>query len=207
MNNEDLSGLSKRTQHVYEKNATRFAHERPKKLVEKPWLERLRKLIPANGKVLDLGCGAGEPIASYLIRHDYRVVGLDTSPTMIRLAQENLPTGDWRLGDIRTFDFPEQFDCIIGWNSFFHLTREEQRSALPSIARHLRPNGALLLTVGPHDGEAAGFVGDDPVYHASLSQGEYCRILSSLKLNVRDFVPEDPTCYGMTILVAQMSDK
>jgi SAM-dependent methyltransferase len=146
--------------------------------------------MPKYGVVLDLGCGAGEPIASYFLKHGHSVVGLDASANMIRLARENIPTGDWRLGDMRTFDFPDRFYGVIGWNSFFHLTREEQRNALPITAKHLRPEGALLLTVGPHDGGAAGCVGDGPVYHASLSQYEYTDILSSLSINIQKFVPK-----------------
>ena len=207
MRKKDLSQLAEKTQQVYERNARRFANDRPKFLVEKPWLERFRNLIPQRGKILDLGCGAGEPIAAYLIQEGHRVIGLDASNNMIQLAQENIPNGDWRVGDIRTFEFHEKFHGIIGWNSFFHLTREEQRHALPKIAKHLLPKGALLLTVGPHDGEVAGCVGDDPIYHASLAFEEYSRILSRHGMQVKSHAPEAPTCYGMTLLLAQKVGK
>ena len=207
MRKKDLSQLAEKTQQVYERNARRFANDRPKSLVEKPWLERFRNLIPQRGKILDLGCGAGEPIAAYLIQEGHRVIGLDASNNMIQLAQENIPNGDWRVGDIRTFEFHEKFHGIIGWNSFFHLTREEQRHALPNIVKHLLPKGALLLTVGPHAGEVAGCVGDDPIYHASLSFEEYSRILSRHGMQVKSYAPEDPTCYDMTPLLAQKVGK
>jgi len=161
------------------------------------------KLMPAYSSILDLGCGAGDPIASYFIKHGHCVVGLDSSLNMLAMACENIPSGDWRLGDMRQLDLPERFNGIIGWNSFFHLTRDEQRQTLPDIARHLLPGGALLLTVGPYEGEVAGCVGDDPIFHASLSLGEYSDILISHTVRIRAFVPEDPDCYGMTILLAQ----
>jgi len=205
LSNNDISGLALQTQLVYQRNARRFAEERPKSLIEKPWLDQFLKLIPEGGEILDLGCGAGDPIASYLIQHGHTVVGLDASSNMIDLARQNFPNGDWRHGDMRAFDFPERFHGIIGWNSFFHLTRDEQRKALPNIVKHLQPEGALLLTVGPHDGEVAGCVGDDPIYHASLSPNEYRDILSGLKVKIQDFAPEDPDCYGMTILLGQKS--
>ena len=31
------------------------------------WLDRFSDLLPKRAKVLDIGCGAGEPIAQYLI--------------------------------------------------------------------------------------------------------------------------------------------
>lgn len=207
LNNPNLTELAGRTQLVYERNARRFADERPKTLLEKSWLDRFRNLMHENGDVLDLGCGAGEPIASYLIQNGHRVVGLDASKNMIDLARQNIPNGDWRLGDMRTFQFPEHFHGIIGWNSFFHLTRDEQRTTLPIIASHLLPDGVVLLTVGPNDGEVAGLVGDDPIYHASLSQDEYGNILSDQGLEMVSFVEEDPECYGMTILLAKSIKK
>lgn len=201
-----MSELAKQTQLVYERNASRFAQQRPKSLTEKSWLDRFQKLIPTKAKILDLGCGAGEPIASYLMHCGHSVVGIDASTNMIRLAIDNIPTGDWRVGDMRTLALDERFNGIIGWNSFFHLTREEQRAVLPLIVRHLDPKGALLLTVGPYDGEEEGCVGDDPIYHASLSQEEYSDILLGLGLRVVEFVPEDQDCYSMTILLAVMDE-
>lgn len=63
-----------------------------------------------------------------------------------------------------------------------------------------------MLTVGTHDGEVTGRVGDDIVYHASLSQDEYCDILSNQGLEIESFVTEDPDCDGSTIMLAKMSE-
>lgn len=205
MDKNEISKLAGQTQEIYERNARRFARERPKDLVEKSWLDRFLKLIPDGGKILDLGCGGGEPIAGYLLKQGYEVVGVDASANMIAIATENFPEGDWRQGDMRSLGLRENFDGIIGWNSFFHLTRAEQRAALPNIIRHLRTGGALLLTVGPQDGEVTGFVGDDPIYHASLSPSEYGDILEGLGLKIVAFVPNDADCYGMTILLGVKS--
>ena len=103
-------------------------------------------------------------------------------------------------------DLNETFDGIIGWNSFFHLTRPEQRDVLPRLARHLESNGRLMLTVGPEDGEAVGQVGDDRIYHSSLSPDEYASILLVNQLAIKDFVIEDPQCDFQTILLAQKTE-
>lgn len=202
---EDITSLAAQTQAVYQRRATAFTTQRPKSLHEKPWLDRFRNLMPGNGSVLDLGCGNGDPIATYFTDHGHRVTGMDASTNMIKMARENHPNGDWRVADMRGFAFPETFDGIIGWHSFFHLTRDEQRSTLPIIAKHLNPNGALLLTVGPEDGEVTGHVGGDPIYHASLSPAEYGDILATLSIEIRKFTPNDPECDGSTLLLAQKS--
>lgn len=199
---ENLSDLAERTQDVYERIAHQFAAQRPKSLIERPWLDRFLAQLPQGGDILDLGCGAGEPIAAYFMQQGFRVLGLDASQAMIDLARENLPDGRWHVGDMRDLDLGMQFNGVIGWNSFFHLTQDEQRDVLPRIASHLHTNGALLLSVGPEEGEVAGHVCADPVYHASLSPSEYADILNRLDMDFVDFMPEDPACFGMTLLLA-----
>ncbi|MFC4270366.1 methyltransferase domain-containing protein [Sneathiella chungangensis] len=198
-----MAELAKRTQDVYERNAARFDAERAKILFERNWLDKFLSHLPTGGHVLDLGCGSGDPIASYIIGQGYRLTGADASAAMLRLAREKFPKGDWRLVDMRSLELPERFDGIIGWDSFFHLTREEQRSVIPKLAAHLVPSGVLMLTVGPDDGEETGRVGDDAVYHASLSIDEYTAILASHDVTVIDFRVDDPDCGHHTILLAQ----
>lgn len=197
-----LTAVAATTQAVYERQATRFDRERPRRLHERAWLDRFLALVPPGGLILDLGCGAGDPIAAYITSAGYRVIGLDASRAMLALARERFPAGDWRHGDMRSLDFSERFDGIIGWNSFFHLTRDEQRDALPRIGRHLAPGGALMLTVGPEDGEVLGTVGGEPVYHASLAPREYERILGDLGLALVAPIAEDPACDNQTVLLA-----
>lgn len=200
---EDLSALAGETQAVYERNAARFDAERPKHLIERAWLNRFLEGLPAGAAILDLGCGAGDPIAAYMISRGFRVTGVDASRAMIRLAREKAPSGDWRIGDMRTLNLEERFDGIVGWDSFFHLTRDEQRAVLPRLAGHLNAGGRLMLTVGPADGEVDGHVGDDRVYHASLAPDAYRALLREHGVTVTDFVAEDPTCDFHTILLAR----
>lgn len=198
-----LRELAKTTQDVYERNAARFDNERPKDMHERIWIDRFLDPLPKGGRVLDLGCGAAEPIGAYMAELGYSVIGIDASTAMIDIARTRAPEGDWRLADMRNLNLPERFHGIIGWNSFFHLTREEQRQVLPRLAAHLLPSGVLMLTVGPEDGEVDGHVGDDAVYHSSLALDEYKSILLSVSMEIVDFVAEDPNCDFQTVLMAR----
>lgn len=199
----DLTALAATTQDVYERNARRFDAERSKGLHERVWLDRFLALTGEAGRVLDLGCGTGDPIAAYMTERGFHVIGIDASAAMLAIARERFPTGDWRQGDMRDLDLPETFDGIIGWNSFFHLRQDEQRSVLRRLAAHLNPGGALMLTVGPHAGEVAGHVGDDPIYHSSLAPEEYKDALARLSLDIVRFTKEDPDCGRQSVLLAQ----
>lgn len=70
--------------------------------------------------ILDLGCGTGE-IACQLAADGYRVFALDSSPTMLRLAQAHAqPMGlsiDWVQADMRRFTIEAAADlafCVGG---------------------------------------------------------------------------------------------
>ena len=49
--------------------------------------------LPANGRVLEIGCGHGEPIAAALTAAGQRVTGIDPSATMIAQARCRAPEG------------------------------------------------------------------------------------------------------------------
>lgn len=192
---QNLRHLAARTREVYERYAHRFDRERARDLFEQPWLDRFVSLLPRGATILDLGCGGGEPIASYLLSLGIEVTGLDFSRHMIELAAERHPNAAWSAMD--------KFDGTVSWHAFFHLTLDELRAVLPHLANHLNAGGPLLLTVGPNEGEAVAHVGEEPVYHGSLSQEEYRTILSDLGLQVVDFVAEDPTCDYASVLLAR----
>ena len=197
------AGLAARTQEIYERHAARFDAERSKELRERDWLDRFLALVAPRGLILDLGCGAGDPIAGYCERRGFRVIGMDASKEMLAIARLRYPAGDWRLGDMRQLDLPETFDGIIAWDSFFHLTPPEQRDVLGRIGRHLNDGAALLVTVGPAAGEVTGCVGGEAVYHSSLAPDEYAALLSRQGVDVVAFVPEDPRCDGHSVLLGR----
>lgn len=198
-----MSDKSPDNQAVYQANAKAFDADRSKALFEEKWLLRFAELLPAGGSVLDLGCGSGRPIAGWFLKRGYAVTGVDFAPAMLDIARDRFPNADWQLQDIRHLALKREFDGVLGWNSFFHLTQPEQRAVLPRLVRHVRPGGPILLTVGPGPGDANGWVNGCEVSHASLSQGEYLRRFDRLGASVVDFVPEDTECQAHTILLAR----
>lgn len=191
------------TRGVYDRNAAEFDRLRGRAFFEAAWLRRFAAALPARGRVLDLGCGAGEPIARWLIGEGFRLTGADFSEPMLALARARWPDGDWRHADMRGLELGERFDGIVAWNSFFHLTQDEQRDCLPRLARHLEDGGVLLVTVGPSQGEVGGTVGDEPVYHASLSPAEYAGLLERCGMRLTGFLAEDADCGQHSVLMAR----
>ncbi len=199
----EMARLSRSVRATYERQAEAWDRARNRSLFERAWLERAVADVPPGGSVLDLGCGGGEPIASWLIAQGYDVTGVDFAAPMLRIAKRRFPDARWVLADMTTLSLGCSFDAVIGWGSFFHLTQQAQRAALPRIADHVAEGGRLLLTVGPADGEITGTVAGETVYHSSLAPDEYKAILETAGMQCEDFVPEDPECTGHTLLLAR----
>jgi SAM-dependent methyltransferase len=123
------------------------------------YLDRLLKLLRDRSDVLDLGCGAGEPVARRLsARH--RVTGIDVSPEQIARARVNAPDAEFVIGEMTELDLePASFDAIVAFYSIIHVPRTRHADLFARIARWLRPDGLLLVTMGVTD--APGAVEDD----------------------------------------------
>lgn len=93
---------------------------------------------------LDVGCGTGE-LSRILAARARRVVGIDLSPEMVRVARErsrSLPNVEYRVGDVASTELPSAaFDCIACVATLHHLPLEE---TLRRFAAALRPGGTLL---------------------------------------------------------------
>lgn len=199
----DTAARPETTRAVYDEQAALYDAQRSRALFEARWLARFSACLRPGGRVLDLGCGAGEPIAQWFIGEGFVLTGVDFSPAMLEIARRRWPDGDWRQADMRDLDLGERFDGIVAWDSFFHLTQEEQRVTLGHMARHLAPGGSLLVTVGPRAGEVTGQVGGKPVYHASLSPAEYVTLLERHGLRLTGFLAEDPDCDSHSVMMAR----
>ena len=188
---------------LYENHADDWDAHRPRVLFERAWLDRFLALLPADASVLDLGCGAGEPIARYFIDNGHRVCGVDTSPQLVAKCTVRFPEHEWHVGDMRDLSMGKQFDSIVAWDSFFHLPSEDQRGMFEVFDRHAAAGAALLFTSGPEDGEVIGVLEGEPLYHASLCPEEYRELLKGIGFSVASHIGNDPDCEGHTVWLAQ----
>jgi 2-polyprenyl-3-methyl-5-hydroxy-6-metoxy-1,4-benzoquinol methylase len=200
---QKLDDIYNRTLQVYEKHAHAFDTHRSRSLAEQKWLNKFIDLLPSQGSILDIGCGAGEPISEYLLKQGFHLTGLDASSKMLEIARKRFPQANWIKMNMQELKLDREFDGIISWDGFFHLKQEEQRQVLPLFANHLKPNGALLLTIGHESGEVTGTVDGEKVYHSSLASDEYRKILKKLGFDNIEIKLQDESCGFHSILLAK----
>lgn len=187
---------------LYERHARDFDRDRSRSLQEQAWLDRFLGHVRPSGTVLDLGCGMAEPIARYVIELGFRVVGVDSSPSMIQVCRGRFPRAEWLVADMRELALGRRFDGVLAWDSFFHLNASDQRRMFPRFSAHALAGAPLMFTSGPSEGQAIGSYCGEPLYHASLDPGEYEQLLMSNGFSVRGFRADDPECGKHTVWLA-----
>lgn len=107
--------------------------------------EYLLSRIPQRcGRVLEIGCGTGE-FSRLLAERAERVLAVDLSPQMIRLARERskLQTNvEFVEADVMSYQLPDvEFDCVATLTTLHHMPLE---SVLRRVRKALRPGGVFV---------------------------------------------------------------
>ena len=119
---------------LFERHARKFDRDRGRSLQERTWIDRFLQHVPPSGRILDVGCGMGEPIARYLIDAGRLLVGIDSSPSLIAMCRSRFPAHEWVVADMRALALGSRFDGIVaGTASCLHP--DDQSAMIPRLVR------------------------------------------------------------------------
>lgn len=122
--------------------------------VQQKWARELLGRLSLHGTedVLDLGCGDGKVTAeiSKLVCQG-SIIGIDNSPSMIKLAAERYPSTkhtnlSFQEMDARNLKFNECFNLIFS-NAALHWIKE-QKPVIEGMYKGLKHGGKTLLQMG-----------------------------------------------------------
>lgn len=131
----------------YDRLGNRYTTEREK---FDNWTEvkAFTSKLPDAARVLDAGSGTGMPVADFLVKSGFEVVGIDISSGMVETARRNVPEATFQQMDMTKLDFsPESFDGVISTYAIIHIPRELHAGIFSSFHSILKPGGAMLVSV------------------------------------------------------------
>lgn len=170
---------------------------------ERLLIERLVSPLSPKARVLDLGCGGGEPISRFLSKAGFGVVGVDASPRLLDYASRAVPRATFVVGDMRTVDLGSGFDAIVAWDSIFHLSRSDHPALFVRLWNWLRAGGRLLISLGGSD--EADFTSEmygRTFYYSGHDPSTALALLSAAGFRIEHWEVDDPSSRGHIAIIA-----
>ncbi len=114
-------------------------------------LERLRSLLPTQGRTLEVGCGSGR-LSCYLARSGFQTISVDFSVAALREARANYVlaavSGGFVSGEAAALPFSgECFDAVLSTGLLEHF--EDPAPVVREMVRVLRAGGVFYSDIVP----------------------------------------------------------
>lgn len=133
--------------------------------------------VKKGNTVLDVACGTGVMIDYYLEREVDRVIGVDISEKMCKIAQDKYINNDnvsIICKDIEEYDSDILFDNIVVYNSFPHFIDSER--LISHLVKLLKKDGVLTIAHGMSRDKINS-------HHINVSDDIKCELMEADKLS------------------------
>ena len=155
----------------YEKNAQSFVAD-TQKVELHAVQDRFLRHIPAGGKLLDFGCGAGRD-TKYFLDKGYLVDAIDGSENLCKMACEftGINVKQMLFSDL---DVENQYDGIWACSSILHLSKAELKDVIGRMIRATKVDGFIYASF--KYGEFEGYRGER--YFTDLTEKSFHDLIS-----------------------------
>jgi ubiquinone/menaquinone biosynthesis C-methylase UbiE len=143
---------------VFDQLAEMYQGEHSSNPFQAALVERVSALLPADTSVVDLGCGTGVPTAKILTESGHRVVGVDISEGMLKLARDQVPAAEFVHANFA--ELPDDFGSFEAATAFFSLlmlSKADIEKTLDKVAAWLKPGGYFAVGMVNFDGDSLPF--------------------------------------------------
>lgn len=126
----------------------RASDERPSVIDEthRTFVETFLGRLPADGKVLDAGCGTGR-FFGQVLASGRSVTGVDRSAAALEVAKRTYPDVQTIRSDLQTFPGSHQYDGVICVAALEMNPPEEWPAILRRLCLALKRGGVLYVTI------------------------------------------------------------
>ncbi|WP_375454740.1 class I SAM-dependent methyltransferase [uncultured Methylobacterium sp.] len=178
---------------AYDRMAADYLSKYEISTVRQKWLQSLIDGFPSSpAKVLDLGCGAGVPVARSLAELGHTVIGVDYSIEQITRARANVPEAQFIQADMSEIDFEAgRFDAVGAFYSITHIPAQEQGLLFQRVAGWLKTEGVFVASLGT--GASGEWVGEwlgQPMFFGHNSEDVSLELLDRAGLLVEESAVE-----------------
>ncbi len=102
----------------------------------------------SNGSfILDLGSGTGLPYAKAFIERGFKVLGIDISSQMIKIAQNNVPKAEFIEKSMTDLDFKDKFNGVFSSFTMLLLDTLLFKDVGMRIVQSLKKRGLFYLSL------------------------------------------------------------
>jgi SAM-dependent methyltransferase len=105
--------------------------------------KRFLKYLPAQGRILDAGCGPGRDLLAFKEK-GYDVLGFDAAEAMVRYVRDELKLPVVQ-GTFEEMEFLEEFDGIWASASLLHVPPQNLPDVFKRMWRALKQKGVLMV--------------------------------------------------------------
>src|SRR5687767_2516344 len=175
------------------------------------YVDRILEDLPTGAKVLDLGCGTGEPVAKHIVERGFTVTGVDESEHMLKFARQTVPEAELIHADMVTVELTDTFDAAVAWDSMFHVERKHHAAIYRKLANALRPGARLLVSVGgsapAKDDSVEGFTSEmygQTFYYSGFAPEVTRQLIEASGFEIKLWQVDDPTSRGHIAAIAQV---
>ncbi|WP_045743769.1 class I SAM-dependent DNA methyltransferase [Actinoplanes rectilineatus] len=134
----------------YAKNLVGVLESMP---IERAMLDLFAEMTLSVGTdIADVGCGTGR-LLPYLASRGLSPRGVDLSPKMIEVAQQENPGFAYEVADLRDLPFEDtSLAGVVCWFSLIYLAPDARVPAFTELARVVKPGGYLVTAFKHGDG-------------------------------------------------------
>lgn len=177
-------------------------------------VDRVLDGLPAGAKILDLGCGTGDPIAKHIVNRGFRVTCIDESVEMLKFAQRTVLKAKFIHADMVDLELADKFDGAIAWDSMFHVERKHHAAIYQKLFQALKVGSRVLLSVGgsapdEEDDSVEGFTSEmfgQTFYYSGFAPEVTRKMIESAGFEIELWEVDDPTSRGHIAVIARKLD-
>ena len=155
-------------------------------------LEKFTSHLKDNDCILDIGCGHGRD-CRYFEDNGYRVVGIDLSSRMLKIANDVCNRTVLLHMDIRDIGrIPWKFNGIWSCASFHHIPKIYANDVIGGMHKILSDDGIVFITVKRGDGEGFAYKNDLDVekFYSLYDETEMRNIMEENHFEIIDMFVE-----------------